>query len=66
MQYYGTHHFVSLQAAHRYYAMYDEGWEAVARKIESKEIAIGPPAAKPGERVIIIDSGMRYAIVEAT
>lgn len=63
---YGTSHFVSLQAAHRYYAMYHEGREAVARKIENKEIAIGPPSAKPGERVILIDSGMRYAITEAT
>ena len=62
----GTSHFVSLQAAHRYYALQNEGWDNVTEKIEKGEIHIGPPTAKPGERVIILGDGYRYAITEGT
>ena len=64
MQYYGTHHFVSLQGAHRYYADYGLGFKDVERKIQEKEIAIGPPQVKEGQRLTLIDGGRRYAIIE--
>jgi len=63
----GTHHFVSRDAAVRYYKPYhyDDTTAAVARKITEGEIAIGEPLLKPGQTLSIIDNGTRYAIEEA-
>lgn len=58
----GTHHFISIAAAIRYFANQGIGPEDVARKFDEGEIAIGRPATKPGDTVSIIDTGTRYAI----
>jgi hypothetical protein len=62
----GTSHFVSLDAAIRYYSDYDydDVKGAVARKIAEGEISIGKPDLKPGERLTLVDEGKRYAIVQ--
>lgn len=60
----GTHHFVSILAAQRYYAEYgyDDVESAVAQKMEDGEIAIGCPKLKEGESFRLIDNGTRYEI----
>lgn len=66
----GTSYFVSMRAANRYYAGYGESQSAVLHKIRDKEIHIGKPDLKPGERLIVIDNETgkawdgRYAIEE--
>jgi len=41
----------------------DEAAAVVAEKIATGEIKIGPPTAlQPGDRIRVIDSGLRYAI----
>ena len=62
----GTSHFVSFDTAVRHYTAYQypNTREAVSEKIASGEISIGRPAAKPGERVVIVDTGTRYAILK--
>lgn len=63
----GTSHFVSREAAIRYYTPYEYpiAAEAVDAKIAGDEIHIGKPALKAGERLLIIDGG-RYAIESAS
>lgn len=58
---YGTCNFVSYQAAFRYYSdyHYPNTAKALDRMLQEGEIRIGPPTAKPGERVIIINGGTR-------
>ncbi len=63
MMMYGTSHFVSLPAAVRDYADYGSDRAQVEQKIAEGQIHIGPPAVKPGERLITIDAGSRYALV---
>jgi hypothetical protein len=60
----GTAHFVSRKAAERYYRPYGIDRDAVWEKIGAGEITIGPPTVtlKPGERLVIIDDGTRYAV----
>ena len=60
----GTSYFVSEMAAVRYYAHYrfTDIIAAVQRKIRDGEIHIGQPRIKPGERLITVDGGLRYAI----
>ena len=59
----GTCHFVSLAAAIRYYRDYGEDGEQILGKLERGEIRIGEPTdLKPGDRVVVIDDGTRYAI----
>lgn len=67
----GTHHFVSVSAACRYYRSQGndelskpELVELVDRKIVCGEIAIGKPSVPPGGRLKIIDNSTRYAIEE--
>ena len=61
---YGTSHFESKEAAVRYYAPYhySDTAKAVERKLEEGEIHIGPPTAKPGERVYLNHQEGRYFI----
>ena len=63
----GTSHFVSIEAATKYYRPYDGvgTYASVVRRVEAGEIHIGPPTVKAGQTVEIIDNGTRYAIVEA-
>ena len=65
---YGTAHFVSKAAAITYDQPYhyEDVVEAVERKLADGEIHIGAPKLKPGERLLIIDEGTRYAIEEAS
>ena len=60
----GTSHFVSRDAAIRYYQPYEYPItaEAVDDKLARGEIHIGKPDLKPGERLTLIDGGTRYAI----
>lgn len=58
----GTSHFPSVQWARAYYGSQGEGAAAVREKIAEGSIHIGKPTAKPGEHVVLIDGGARYAI----
>lgn len=58
----GTSHFVNRLAAIRYYLPYGYTAATLARKEEEGEIHFGPPPLKPGERLVVIDDGTRYAI----
>ncbi len=62
----GTSHFVSRDKAIEYYG-YEGGTYralgiAVDRKVAEGLIHIGKPSLKPGQRLIVIDDGARYAI----
>jgi hypothetical protein len=67
---YGTSHFVSKDSAMRYYAYenpsasYSERRNAIERRLAEGAIHIGEPTLKPGERLLVIDDGTRYAIAE--
>ena len=60
----GTPYFESYGAALRYYKSYHYGdnKKAVDYKIEQKEIYIGKPAVKPGEKLLIDKQERRYII----
>ena len=58
----GTNYFVSHFAAYKYYKDYGCDKEEVRRKIRDREIIIGFPPVQPGENIVIIDDGTRYAI----
>lgn len=65
----GTSHFVNFTKACDYYKGqgYDELTPAelervVRAKIEDGEIYLGKPDVAPGERLLIIDDGTRYAL----
>jgi len=62
----GTSYFFSRAAAIRYYKdyHYDDTAAAVDRKLREGEIHIGKPPLKAGERLIMLDGGKRYGIVE--
>ena len=71
---YGTANFVSFTKACDYFKgqgfEFDEMTPAelereVRAKIEDGEIAIGKPDLEPGERLLLIDDGTRYAIERA-
>jgi hypothetical protein len=63
---YGTAYFPTLAHAARYYHPYGYAnvRETVLRKVHEGEIHIGAPQLKPGQRLILIDDGNRYAIEE--
>lgn len=63
----GTSYFVSRSAAERYYKPYGyvDVVEAVTRKLAEGEIHIGKPELKPGQKLVTVDDGTRYAIEEA-
>ena len=60
----GTSYFTDLAAAVSYYSgyAYEDAAETVQRKIRDGEIHLGQPRIKPGERLITVDGGLRYAI----
>lgn len=62
----GTSHFVSFDAAARYYADTEggigAGTAAAARKLDAGEIHIGPPESKPGDTLKINNEEGRYFI----
>lgn len=66
---YGTHHFVTLNAAIDYY--HKQGFQprhvakaAVTAKLAAGEIELGPPPLKEGQTYFLIDDNTRYAIKE--
>jgi hypothetical protein len=59
---FGTHRFVSLAAAEKYFAAYGDSPADVKRKISEGSIALGPPPPKRGERVTVIPGEGRYQI----
>lgn len=65
----GTAHFVTKRRAISYYRDYEgdttAAREAVYRKLSAGEIFIGPPKLKPGEKLVVIDEGRRYAVEDA-
>jgi hypothetical protein len=59
----GTNHFVSTQAAVKYYADYGYNEADVLEKAKHGEIVVGvKPELKPGQTLRIIDNGTRYAV----
>lgn len=60
----GTSHFVDTANAYTYYGRQGIDAAGVRQKIAEGEISIGPPPIKPGQGVVIVDGGTRYAIVE--
>ena len=66
---YGTHHFVTREAARLYYI--SQGFDAESidetlhAKLMSGEIAVGKPPLKPGQRHIRLDNGLRWGIEDA-
>lgn len=64
---YGTAHFRTMASAARYYRDYEpDGLAAAQRKLRAGEIHIGKPQLKPGQQLILIDNGSRYAIEDDT
>lgn len=66
----GTSYFVSMKAAVEYYMPYEgNDWNdaltAVEHKLAQGDIHIGKPPLQPGDKLLIIDEGTRYAIQEA-
>lgn len=59
---FGTSHFVSREAAVRYYAEYGENAADVDRKLREGIIAIGAPKVKRYEKLSIIPGEGRYQI----
>jgi hypothetical protein len=57
----GTNHFKNLDAAIKYYAVYNETRDDVLEKWRNYEICIGPPKIKDKERLTIDNDG-RYWI----
>jgi hypothetical protein len=60
----GTNYFLSFAAAVRYYRDYhgNDACIVVPQKLRDGEIHIGRPILKPGQRLVLIDNGTRYAI----
>jgi hypothetical protein len=64
---YGTSHFVSLEAAVRYYAAYEKNPKrAVELKLKEGSIHIGKPHVNAQQTLSVIADEGRYAITEAT
>ena len=61
---YGTSHFVSKQAAYRYYRPQGENEKSVNNKIKEKTISIGAPAVKTNQKVFLNYDEGRYFIEE--
>lgn len=60
----GTAYFRSLTTAAQYYrdTTGNDGYRTASKKLAEGEIYIGRPPCDPGERVVLIDNGTRYAI----
>ena len=61
---YGTSYFVSFELAVSYYKAYGFSRQDVGSKRARGEIHIGEPRLRPGQRLVVIDEGTRYAIEE--
>jgi len=57
---FGTCHFSSHAAAHRYYRAYGVSTAEVYHKINFGEIKIGPPARRHDEEVFLNEKEGRY------
>lgn len=60
----GTAYFPSLANAGDYYHAYGFSLAQVRAKIADKEIFIGQPELKPGQKLVLMDDGNRYGIEE--
>lgn len=60
----GTSHFESFAAALAYYENYGCRWADVQRKVNDKEIHLGPPKLKEGQRLTIHATERRYFITD--
>ncbi len=60
----GTCHFVSLDAAIKYYSNQGINRDEVISKWKKMEILIGPPIAKAGQKILIKKEEGRYFIEE--
>lgn len=60
----GTCHFVTREAAIRYYEPYGFDAADVQRKLDDGEIRLGEPPLQPGQKSFLVDDGTRYAIEE--
>ena len=58
----GTNHFRSLEDAIRYYQEYGISEEDVKQKLLDCEIHICQPSINPGDTLVLIDNGTRWAI----
>ena len=65
----GTSHFVNFTKACGYYK--DQGCDELSPSelerlvrgmIDEGEISLGQPELKPGQRLVLIDNGTRYAV----
>lgn len=61
---YGTNHFVNRRRANAYYAAMGFTKEDVARKISDREIHLGPPKDKPGQKVTLDKDGRFHVETE--
>ena len=61
---FGTCHFVSRDAALKYYATYGQTSADVDGSIRQGNIAIGPPDLKPGFALAGVNEDGRYEIAE--
>lgn len=66
----GTNHFVSFSAACRYYGDYEqelslkELGQLVKEKLLDGSICVGPPKLERGQKLRLIDEGLRWAVEE--
>ena len=60
----GTSYFKDLQSAISYYS-YGFSAQQVQNKVNNNEIKIGKPTTQKNQKLILIDSGTRYAIIES-
>lgn len=61
----GTSHFKDRDTAIRYYSDYEvDPVSAVNLKLAEGEISLGEPALKAGQKLILLDDGTRYGVVE--
>ena len=58
----GTNHFIHLQAACNYYAVYGLTKAEVQQKVKDGEICLSPPELKAGEKSAIHPTEKRYFI----
>ncbi len=59
----GTSYFKDLTSAISYYS-YGFNSQQVQNKIDNNEIKIGKPTTQKNQKLILIDGGTRYAIIE--
>jgi hypothetical protein len=60
----GTSYFPSREAAKQYYVYEQASLADIDRKIAEGLIHIGFPPCAHNQRIVLIDRGMRYAVVD--